>query len=168
MLPVNVIFLLVSQLIYLMLYLICHLNWLDSQRAEFLADRLAAEASGKEAKLSLLNKMHLHSLYEFCVLKTINNRNPKPLFDEFSAQAANLPARELERLKRASLLNDSRLDTTHPPTPHRISYIQSLEKNKPRYELTDELFHQLKLELSSVKGEVERKVLDDYRGYLFG
>ncbi|MDQ0878742.1 Zn-dependent protease with chaperone function [Paenibacillus sp. V4I3] len=168
MIPVNVFLLLVSKLIFVFLYLICHLNWLDAQRAEYLADSYATKISGKDAKLSLLNKMHLHFLFDFCILKTINNRNSNPLFEEFKNQAAHIPEKELERINRINLMSDSRLDVTHPPTANRISYINSLEYNNPKYQMTDELYNQFINELSSLKSSIEVKILDDYKSNVLG
>ncbi|MEO3945854.1 M48 family metallopeptidase [Gorillibacterium sp. CAU 1737] len=168
MIPVNLMLLLLSKGVHLFLALLCHLNWLDSQRAEFLADRIAVEGAGKEAKLGLLHKLSLNSLFEFCVRKTINTRNTSPLLDEFARQAAALPEREHERLRRAARLEGSCLDNTHPPTADRIAFMESLPDREPAYRLSDDQFRRMKRELFSMQGDVERLILEDYRSNVLG
>jgi len=168
MVPVNIFLLLVSRLIYLSLYLICHLNWYDSQRAEYLADRYAAEVTGKDGLLSLLNKLHLQSLFDFCIQKTANNPDVTSIFDELEKRAKNIPDKELDRIKRVYSMSDSRLDVTHPPTVNRISYINSLKITAPKYQLTDELYNRFSTEITPLKPDMELKILDEYKINVLG
>ena len=168
LLPVNIFLLLVSRLIYLSLYLICHLNWFDSQRAEYLADRYAAEITGKDGLLSFLNKLHLQSLFDFCIQKTANDPGVNSLFDELQNRVKRIPDKELERIKRVYSMSDSRLDATHPPTANRILYIDTLKISAPKYELTDELYNRFRNEITPLKPVMELKILDEYKVNVLG
>jgi len=168
MVPVNAGLWLISKFLYGALMIICHLNWHDSQRAEYLADRCAVRVSSKKAVLSLLHKLHFGPLFHLHVQRAINNRNKPPLFDQFQRQAAHLPEMEWERIRRVSLKEDSRLDTTHPPTVHRIAYIHSLEAESPGCAITDDLYNRCKAELASLQPDIEQKTLDLYKSDVLG
>ncbi|WP_162463418.1 M48 family metallopeptidase [Paenibacillus psychroresistens] len=168
MIPVNLFLLLVSKLIYMYLYCICQLDWLDSQRAEYMADNHAVMISGKDAKLAMLDKLHLDSLFDFSIQKTINNPNSNPLLDEFQNQVAQIPSKELERIRRLNLMSNSKLDVTHPPTVNRISYINSLKDNPAKYQLTDELYNHFIVEISSLRSNIEKKIINDYKKNVLG
>ncbi len=51
--------------------LLSHLLWYDSQRAEYLADRLACQIAGKQAGLSCLYKLNHQSLFELSTQQTV-------------------------------------------------------------------------------------------------
>lgn len=163
----NPILWLISKSIYALLFLFLNLNWQDSQRAEFLADRHAATVAGKEAKLSLLTKLHLGDLFQFSISKVVNNKKAGNLWDVFQEQVRNMPERELERMKRVNLLTHARLDTTHPPTANRIAFIESLSVRYPLYELSDEMHKKLMDELSVLKPSIGEKAVADYRNRLY-
>ena len=125
MVPCNLLMFAVSQIVYLGMYLLSHLLWRDSQRAEYLADYLATQVAGTAAMLSALDKLHLRSALSLSIERVQKQEfNRKQSLDDLRATAASLPARELERVRRASYLDASRLDTTHPPTLHRVAFLK--------------------------------------------
>lgn len=159
----NILLQLVSKILFFLLYILCHLNWRDSQRAEYLADQFAAKTAGKEAILSLLNKLHFHDLFEFTILKVINTKREGHFFQDFVEQILMVPAKELERIKRIELLDNSRLDATHPPTGNRIFYINSLDLEQPNHIIKDETYQLIMNELSKLHLLIEKNILDDYK-----
>ncbi|MEC0268864.1 M48 family metalloprotease [Paenibacillus anseongense] len=162
----NLVLLAVSQFIYFLLYVLCHLFWQDSQRAEYLADQLAAQTASPKATVSLLNKLHLDAMFEFTILKVINSKRIGHFFEDFQEQIRILPQREMERLKRASVKAGARLDASHPPTANRVSFICNLEQEEPLYRMDKETFEQLNAELDQLKSSMEQKLIDYYKRYV--
>lgn len=157
----NIFLWLTSHVVYLLLFIICHLNWRDSQRAEYLADCLAAEVAGQNDKISMLQKMYLSGVFERTVLKVINNKNAGSLFKAFENHVSAIPDREIERIDRVSRLTESRLDTTHPPTANRIDFIRSLDIQQPLYHMSDQQFEQLRSEILPLGSKLEQKIIDN-------
>jgi len=167
MIPANLLLLLTAKLISLWLQIICHLNWQSSQQAEYMADRKAADIAGKTSMTSLLNKLLLDSLFDFCVMKTFNNPGRITLTEEFRNRAAGMPNKEWERLKRVTQLTKSRLDVTHPPTANRLAHIDSLDFTIPKYQLSEDMYKQLMREIFTLKSEAEKKIIDEHKGHIF-
>ena len=113
---------------------LAHLLWRDSQRAEFLADYLGAAISGTPATISALTKVSLSEHFNDFLLRRIysTSQSGQDLFDEFRKRIANLPEREMERVRRAANLEGSRLDSTHPPTAQRIAFLSAHQVDVPR------------------------------------
>lgn len=167
MIPVHLLMRLIAWMIYMGLHVICHLNWYDSQRAEYLADGLAARTSGKCAVQSLLHKLHFRRLFELTVLKAINSRNTSRLFESFQKALERVPERELERIKRVDRLKDARIDVTHPPTWSRGAFIESLDIDKPVYTMSDDLHRRFVEEMAKLREPIERRIIDDYKDRLW-
>lgn len=164
----NSLMLLLSKTVELWLFVICHLNWHDSQRAEYLADRCAASAANKDAVIRLLHKTSFGQLFEFAVLKSINTKKTGDLIGQFQQFVKEVPESELERIKRVNLLDGSRLNVTHPPTANRISYISALDSAVPLYRMTDETHRLIMDELSNLAAPIEAKIIDDTKSYALG
>nr|WP_275690993.1 M48 family metallopeptidase [Paenibacillus aceris] len=162
----NLVLLALSHFIYFLLHILCHLFWQDSQRAEYLADQLAAQTASPKATISLLNKLHLDGMFEFTILKVINSKRSDHFFDDFKEQIRILPQREMERLQRASVKAGARLDATHPPTANRVSFISNLEHDEPSYRMEKETFEQLHSELDKLRSSMEHKLIDYYKRYV--
>jgi len=160
---VDLLLYVLSKIIYLFLYILGHLNWRESQRAEYLADQLAATAAGKHAVQSLLDKLHLDKSFEFSILKAMNTQRDGHFFEDLAEQFAEIPAKELERIKRIARLEQARLDATHPPTRFRVNYIDSLADATPGYTLDDETYASIQREISKLHRSVEKLIMDRYK-----
>ncbi|WP_171686999.1 M48 family metalloprotease [Paenibacillus planticolens] len=162
----NLVLLALSQLIHFLLYILCHLFWQDSQRAEYLADQLVTQTASPKATISLLNKLHLDGMFEFTIFKVINTKRTGHFFEDFQEKIRVLPEREMERLHRASVKAGARLDASHPPTANRVSFISSLTYEEPLYKMDKETFEQLNAELDELKPSMEQKLIDFYKRYV--
>ncbi|MFC5448827.1 M48 family metallopeptidase [Paenibacillus aestuarii] len=160
---VDLLLYVLSKIIYLFLYILGHLNWRDAQRAEYLADQLAATAAGKHAVQSLLDKLHLYKTFEFTILKAMNTQREGQLFADLAEQFTSIPAKELERIQRIARLEHARLDGTHPPTSFRINYIDALADEAPAYTMSDDTYASVKSELSVLHRGVEKRIMDRYK-----
>ena len=88
--------------------------------------------------LSALDKLHLRSALSLSIERVQKQEfNRKQSLDDLRATAASLPARELERVRRASYLDASRLDTTHPPTLQRIAFLKTRPISECKVSLLD-------------------------------
>ena len=119
--PVKLIFYAVAGLPWLVGYLLVHLLWWDSQRAEYLADRLAAEVSGTAAMLSAMEKWMLEVPAHVALRQAQYGRGQEAesVLDRIRLRVEAVPPHEVERLRRADKLSLVRLDVTHPPNAYR-------------------------------------------------
>src|SRR5207253_3262501 len=97
----------------------------DSQRAEYLADSMAARAGGTQAALGLLNKLLMSDSLATRWVSFYEIGLKKGIFDALRHQAAHIPQRELERAALVERSLASRLHATHPPITNRITLLQS-------------------------------------------
>jgi heat shock protein HtpX len=166
MIPVNLALYLLAGFLWGWLYSLVHLIYRDSQRAEYLADYLAAEAAGTDAKVRALAKLKLNYLYDYSVQRAATNGG-RPLFAELEYQLSVLPARELERLKRAAMLDRSRIDATHPPTGRRIAFLQARHNGAPKVTIDPERSRLLAAELARLHPTIEKRALEGYARSLY-
>jgi heat shock protein HtpX len=164
----NVAMLALSTVPWLGAYLMAHLLWRDSQRAEYLADYLAASTSGTEAMLGLLEKLHLERSFEVTLQRIALSQNQdQDLFEALRERMASVPDRELERIRRVEGMAGSRLDATHPPTAHRIQVLRAHPVSDPSIKLPLSLFEQLDSELDAARQETQRKLIDMRHSWLY-
>jgi Zn-dependent protease with chaperone function len=146
----------------LWIYVLYHLLWRDSQRAEYLADALAARVSGTGAMLGLLRKLHFNAAFSLSVQRSSLNNTNRNLFDDFRREMASVPRRELQRITRVEKLLASRLDTTHPPTVYRVGLLRAHKAHKPRLVLSSGDLVQLRRELKSLEPRIGRELRENY------
>jgi len=163
MIPVNLAILGLSYIPWLGAYLLAHLLWRDSQRAEYLADYLAAQISGTDATLSTLEKHHLEITISTTTQRVMLNWNGQDLFDELRQQIAAVPLRERERIRRVEQLEYSRLDISHPPTAYRVALLKAHPISEPRITLSPSDVAQLEQELAPAQRDIEKRLLELYR-----
>jgi heat shock protein HtpX len=166
MIPVNLALYLLAGFLWGWFYSLVHLIYRDSQRAEYLADYLAAEAAGTDAKVRMLAKLKLNYIYEYSVQRAATNGG-RPLFAELEYQLGAMPARELERLKRAAMLDRSRIDSTHPPTGKRIEFLLARHNGAPKVTIDAERSRLLAAELAQLHPTIEKNALESYSRGLY-
>lgn len=167
MLPVNMVLYGISRMIRGWIWALVHLLFRNSQRAEYLADYLSAVVGGDRAAVTSNQLLYRGGFYNYVVQRVANSNGRLRLFDELSHQMALLPERELERIRRVSLLPDSRIDTTHPPTAYRIRFLEERFKGEPRVVISPEDSRLLEQELLSMHEMAERAIVDEYRAALY-
>ena len=166
---VNWIFYIVSRPALWLLLLELHLLLRDSQRAEYLADALAAEVAGTEAVVGLGEKTLLEPSFRAAVQHAAQGRNGMgaDLLTDLSAAVAAMPKRERERIRRVAALEGARLSDTHPPTAMRIELLESRPRRKPRVVLEDEGSKAIDDELAIRRADLHRELVEDYRDSLY-
>lgn len=166
-LPLNISMLFLSQIAWFWAYALSYLLWIDSQKAEYLADYLATKVCGTEPMLDLLEKNQLGNRFE-SVLHRISLRNEKSdLFEEFRKDILSLPSHEKEKIRRVGKLEKSRLDATHPPTFFRVEFLKNHSEKNAKISLTEEKAKQIDEEILKIQSQIQINIIDKYKAALY-
>lgn len=144
-----------------------HLLWRDKQRAEYLADYMAATVGGTEAALSGLQKLHYRATFELAVQKVIFSQGRQNLFEVLHRQLDQTPKREIERISRVERLANSRLDATHPPTPLRLDFLNAHPIEKPMVVIDEREAVLLEKELEILQRQIQEVIVDNQLSRLY-
>ena len=152
-----------------LLLLQLHLSVRDLQRAEYLADALAARVAGTDAVIGLHEKLLLASLVDAAVSRAAQAPPAERIdaFDELAATVATVPERERERRRRVARLEETRLDATHPPTAKRIELLERRGAVTVRVEPTPEQTAAIDRELHVRRRDLQAKLVDEFRDALY-
>lgn len=167
MLPANIMLYAIAGIIWSVLYVIAVLLYRDSQRAEYLADYHSAVVGGSRAGISSTSALYLEHIFQYTVQKVANNPGSNRLFDELRHQMTILPERELERVERVTQMEGTRIDITHPPTPHRIKFLRARHTGEPKVVISPKDSEQLNAELESLYDIIGDRILTEYRSSLY-
>jgi Zn-dependent protease with chaperone function len=167
MIPTNMAFIGLSKLTMLVAYVLVYLNFRDSQRAEYLADYLATTVSGTDAMLAALEKLYFQQSIDLVIQRAVLRGNSENLFQEIREHIPGIPQREVERLRRVNLLNDARLDVTHPPTAYRIAFLNQRHVAQAKVKLSADHVKQISDELMLMEDAVRQQFVDAYKQRLY-
>lgn len=144
--------------------LLASLLYLDSQRAEYLADHLGAKIGGSVAALELLGKLGLGSNLRAVVDRVYygGDNEGRSVMDVFRTFVNTVPEREMERIRRADEKEKSRVDSSHPPTASRIRFIESRTYGPPAFALDDAYAQAIDAELRPLYERYSMKVMGWY------
>lgn len=163
MVPVNLLLLGLSKILYGIIYLLVHLLWYNKQRAEYLADYLATTVSGVDAKIKMLEKLHLNDSFEYVVQKVILSKEDSNVFELLRNHFNYIPANEIERVHRIANMTNSQLDSTHPPTSKRIEFLSERGQKTPGYTLSDSVQAKLQKELHQLEERQNKNCIAFYK-----
>ena len=136
-----------------------YLMWRDMQRAEYLADYLAAKVAGKEACLGLLQKTEQDKHFAQLVHTLALNTPQTDLFQELRrAIQEPAPLAPMEEQPHS----EYELDASHPPTDYRIRFLKARGAATPKLVVSPEEWARIETELLPAKKEVQEKLLDRY------
>ena len=155
----NMIMIPLAQIPRLWLELLALLMFRDQQRAEYLADHLAAEAAGTEGELQLLRKLHMSQIAWMTVRRFYLNNLKGNLFEAIKTQVINVPQRELMRIDQVERMDESRIDTSHPPTARRIDLLKARNVREPKIVLNEVDNAAINKEIASIEPERQNKLL---------
>ena len=116
------------------------LSFVPQQRAEYLADALAAEVAGKAAPIALLRRSALVERARIVLggLGSYNLPKGRDLIDIVAKGTFEMPEAEREALLSKMHQQDFSIDETHPPTVYRVKFLELLPIEAPMLH-TDEL-----------------------------
>lgn len=146
-------------------YLILSLLTLRAgQRAEYLADRLAASAASPTAAAEALDKIRT---VEQTLLPAISFQAAYPktitLWTKQRELIAKIPALELERRRRIAAITEHRVDRSHPPTQLRIMLLNELPATEPKISLTTQRTELIEAELGPLYAKIAVQLAAPYR-----
>jgi Zn-dependent protease with chaperone function len=144
-----------------------HLLRRDQQRAEYLADALAARVGGTDAAVSSHEKLLLAPAFQQVVKDYARPGAEGDLFSVASAKFAAVPERERERRRRVARLEETRLDDSHPPTAFRIRMLEERPRQEPKVVLGDERSAAIDRELARFRPAFQERLIEDYRDSLY-
>ncbi len=156
--------------IWAVIYLLSHLSWHESQRAEYLADFLAAKVGGSKAASACLQKLS-HAGEAVAIIRRGalgSSRADRPdVLREFQdkIQEAAIQFSEPPDLQAAD--SEVRADATHPPLNYRIRYVDSLSYQAPLVSLSAQDAMKLDAELELFRKEMNDKLLESYESWLY-
>lgn len=110
--------------------LLSRLSFLDSQRAEYLADGIAARAGGIKAGQSTLRKLCYAPLLEKAAREMAPARIPSgtAYFEQLCRQLIEAAPKQRAALEASCKAEGHCVDVSHPPTFERISFLEQLSK----------------------------------------
>lgn len=135
----------------------------DSQKAEYFADYSAVLLSGNSCVKDVFRKLGYGALLANSVQKAVLSRSNEKLLEGFNDLVISVPEKENIRIEKVNMSYTSRIDSTHPPTPYRVEFLQKRGNEKPEYVLDDERFKAIRKELSKYEKDIEYTLVDDYR-----
>lgn len=144
--------------------LIHTLLWYNSQRAEYLADHLAATVSGCDAMVSTLEKLYYEATFSKTLKMSLRFPTSTNIFDQFADSMKRVPQREIERIKRVIQLRSSGIDSSHPPTVYRMEALKSKNENG-QFEISEEMKLGLAIEIDSLKNTMQKEILENKKMY---
>lgn len=153
-------------------HILARLQLRDAQVAEYLADGLSMRAAGSSATISLLQKIYLGDLLDRLAQKVATTTRPEQmivgLIDNFkTASMKSFSAHETERIRRTELEHGLGLDTTHPPTIYRVAYISAFKFADPAIRISRQEALEIRNLIDERAHQSFKKVVDDWRGYLY-
>jgi heat shock protein HtpX len=149
-------------------YVLNLLLWRDTQRAEYLADQLAATISGTDAQLSLLEKLSFRNTFETTLRKiALGDSRDRDLFEELLQNVERMPERERERIRRVLQMEESRIDVSHPPTAYRIALLRAKYVPNPGMVLSASESEQIDSVLAPMRDRIQRKAITAYKASLY-
>jgi Zn-dependent protease with chaperone function len=135
----------------------------ESQRAEYLADGMAARVAGTEAMLNLLHKLHMAPTLGKAMDNFYETGARRGVFEALRRKVAHVPPRELERVARVEKSLDARLDSTHPPTAYRIELLKARPVTHPDVVVSTADIDAIERELSQIRPDLETVMLESFR-----
>lgn len=169
---VNVVSFVPFLLIQGVLILLEHLTLRATQRAEYLADRVATRAGSTEAAVGLMDQLLVLDSAAMTLRREGNQaglggpshagrdaERTDGLWERLAAHMASIPEYEYERQRRASALRGHSVDATHPPTHLRRACLLTGEATPAAVVSDAERDLRIAAELTDARGRVARHIL---------
>jgi Zn-dependent protease with chaperone function len=129
----------------------------SGQRAEYLADQIAADVAGTDAVVSFLHAALLTEPARDAMRRAALRDEPD-LWAAARTFRAGLPPTEAERRVRAGRARDHAVDDTHPPTMLRSDLVGSRAHRPPAVVVDAGRARAVERELSAVAGRLDARL----------
>ncbi|SDC22127.1 Zn-dependent protease with chaperone function [Streptomyces prasinopilosus] len=170
---VNLFYVVPYSLLQGVLMLLDQLTLRAAQRAEYLADSVAARAGSTEAAVGLMDRL-LVADSAAAVLRIEANRvraarrggrrtedREGELWEHLAARMDAIPEHEYERRRRAGVLRGHSVDSTHPPTHLRRECLLAGGSVPAAVAVDGERERRIAAELADARSTVARKIVRD-------
>ncbi|MCW2862444.1 MAG: hypothetical protein JWP48_4152 [Actinoallomurus sp.] len=139
-----------------------------SQRAEYLADDLAARVASPAAAASTLDTLvTTGDSHAAAVRRHALNAQKIEFWDDRRQALAELPEQERERRRRMAARQRLRVDESHPPTHLRIAVLRSRPDAEPRIRLEPGEPEKIQAELGPDYARVAKELRESARAALY-
>ncbi|GAA2490539.1 M48 family metalloprotease [Winogradskya humida] len=147
-----------SRIVFLLHLLVVWLGLRDSQRAEYLADELAARAAGTAAAATLFDTLLLHDSLETVITREARARRGLPAWKAAAAEARTSSAPRLPLLRQLSRRDEVSLFASHPPTGMRAAMLQRRPAHPAAVTLTEPRSARIDTELDPIAEQIRREL----------
>lgn len=117
--------------------------------------------------LSGLEKTYLDESFNTVVQRVALNRSDENVFALFQQYCGRIPTREIERLRRVHTAQMAQLDATHPPTAHRVAFLQAHHVADAKVILIEQEAQQIAHGLQRLEPSMQRTLIDEYKSQLY-
>jgi Zn-dependent protease with chaperone function len=148
----------VAWVVLTVLHGFARISFRSTQRAEYLADEVAASTATTAAITSALDKLLLGHSALFALQRAQRNRSPD-LWAFEATHIREMPARERERLRRVEVLEGYDQDHDHPPIHLRIKFLEQHPVLKPSIHCAPERWSAIERELAPGSAQVARWIV---------
>lgn len=143
------------------------------QRAEYLADSVAAHAGSTDAAVGLMDSLLVTGSADITLRREANNPRAgrrgsaqaqewaDGLWDRLAAHMASIPEHEYERQRRVSALRGHSVDSTHPPTHLRRECLLVGTPTSALVMSGDRREQGIASELAEARKQVARQIMRD-------
>ncbi|RPK81406.1 Protease HtpX [Streptomyces sp. ADI97-07] len=169
----NLVYLVPRSLVSGLLMLLDQLTLRSKQRAEYLADSVAAQAGSTEAAVELLDRLlvaesvHIALRRESIRLRALprsagrSEGRQDGLWEVLAAHVESIPEHEYERQRRVGARRGHSVDDTHPPTDQRRACLL-VGAPVPAAVVSDaDREQRIAAELADARGQVARQIVRD-------
>jgi len=148
-----------AELVLLAYRLLTRLTRLSGRRAEYLADGFGVRVAGVDATAGMLRALTLGGIVaRFGERRRLRGASAGDYWSELHAYVVSVPESERARLLLLSRLDDSAVDTTHPPTHLRLAFVEQLPRTAPTVLLTAGESAAIDAELAPARAAVAQRL----------
>lgn len=145
-------------------YILLFVTFNRSQRAEYLADGLAAQVSGVLPMQTALKKFDLTPLIEKEIQKLYPFRDQQDgrIFDVMATAVNDAHPDDVKNLEAKAAEKKQRIDDSHPPTLYRVGFLDALGDMTPLLDAQAFDFEQIDAELAEESDRLGKKLMQMY------
>jgi Zn-dependent protease with chaperone function len=161
MIPFEFAALVLSEFILWIAHALLLLVYRESQRAEYLADRLAASVAGSAASTSALHKILLSGRAQDAIRRIAVTYSDDDVALGIKRAMSDITPLDYERHRRISRKKLLAVDSTHPPTAFRIDMLAK-QQFTPLALLDQAESDAMEREIMMLANKLRRGIIDDY------
>jgi len=166
--PFQLLMLAVSEMMFWAVKGLLLLVLRQSQRAEYLADMLAATVAGSKEMQRALEKTYLLEVVDGAMKSYVLERSTGPIEAKLSDAVQSLSEDDLERFRTESRASNWQVDSTHPPTAMRVDLLAKQVQYPPSDLMSADDVAALVHEVSRLVASTQRELINRSREAIYG